>query len=71
MYRKETLLELVETWEAKANEMLRGMVMNDGKLTVVTIRVVVTIKVLFKTLQFMKYQVKNEKINTTLGAVLY
>lgn len=71
MYRKETLLGLVETWETKANEMLQGMVMNDGKLTVVTIRVVVTIKVLFKTLIFMKYQVKNEKINTTLGAVLY
>lgn len=62
---------LVETWETKANEMLQGMVMNDGQLTVVTIRVVVTIKVLFKTLIFMKYQVKNEKINTTLGAVLY
>lgn len=71
MLRKETLLGLVETWETKANEMLQGMVMNDGKLTVVTIRVVVTIKVLFKTLIFMKYQVKNEKINTTLGAVLY
>lgn len=71
MYGKETLLGLVETWETKANEMLQGMVMNDGQLTVVTIRVVVTIKVLFKTLIFMKYQVKNEKINTTLGAVLY
>lgn len=71
MFRKETLLGLVETWETKANEMLQGMVMNDGKLTIVTNRVVVTIKVLFKALIFMKYQVKNEKINTTLGAVLY
>lgn len=71
MFRKETLLGLVETWEAKANEMLQGVVMNSGKLTAVTIRVTVTIKVSFKTLILMKYQVKNEKINTTLGAVLY
>lgn len=42
--RKETLLGLVETWETKADEMLQGMVMNAGKLTVVTIRVVVTSK---------------------------
>lgn len=71
MFRKETLLGLVETWETKANEMLQGVVMSAGKLTAVTIRVTVTIKVSFKTLILMKYQVKNEKINTTLGAVLY
>lgn len=71
MFRKETLPGLVETWETKANEMLQGMVMNTGKLTVVTIRAVVAIKVLFITLIFMKYQVTRGKINTTLGTVLY
>lgn len=42
MFRKETLLGRVETWEKKANGMLQGMVMKAGKLTVVTIRVRVT-----------------------------
>lgn len=61
MFRKETLLGHVETWETKANKMLQGMVMKAGKLTVVTIRVRVTIKGSFKTLIFMKCQVKREK----------
>lgn len=69
MFRKETLLGIVETWETKANETLQGM--NTGKLTVVTVLVIATIKISFKTWIFMKYQVKREKFNTKLGAVLY